>query len=996
MSGTIPAELGSLAELEWLFLSDNQLSGTIPAELGSLANLRWLELSGNQLTGCIPHGLRIVKGLDGLSLEFCPDPGTPTTTPPPLGDCATGGAVTDAAANPGLVADCTALLAARDTLAGTAALNWSADLAIDLWEGVRTTGTPPRVTSLNFYDQDQRLTGKIPEQLGSLTYLKNLRFLSFNLLSGPIPAALGSLIYLKSLDLGDNRLSGTIPAEMARLTYLKSLTLYDNYLSGPIPAELGSLVNLKSLVLFGNRLTGCIPAELEDVAVTDGPLPFCTSGSGDPLPDSPTGLTTVVSDTAPRVELSWTAPNFTGGAPITGYLVQSSTDGNEPWMEVITTTGNATSYTDDGTDANGPKFAYGEWPHYRVAAVNRAGTGPFSDSVPAGGDPLIAQPEPTDRAALVALYNATDGANWTNGTNWLSDRPLGEWNGVTTDVNGRVTELHLTSNQLSGSTPSQLGNLSNLQGLYLSSNQLTGVLPSGFTQLTSLERFAFGDNAGLCAPTDAAFQNWLTAIPNEYLPAGVTPLGPNCASTSTSEAPTISALTSGADFLTVTWAAPSGTGGTVITSYDLRYIESSAVDKADANWTVVEDAWTTGSLIYTIEGLTGGAQYDVQIRAVTSVGAGPWSATSSGATQATPGAPAIGLLTPGDSALTVEWSAPATDGGSDVTGYDLRYIRSAAPDRADANWTVRSGIWNSGGLRYDLEGLTNGVAYEVQVRAVNVSGTGPWSETLTGTPATWWAIRSLSPESVEAGGEVEVMITAAGYGALGGQVVETLPDGFSYAGSDLNEEAVAAADQKVTFTLFGTGPTAFTYTVTASSEEGTYSFSGVLRNEDSEEQPIGGASTIVVTTDTAPEFPAAETGERSVLESAPESAIVGDPVAATDAGSEPLTYMLGGEDAALFAIDASTGQIRVGAGTTLDPDIRDTYTVVVTATDASGVSADITVSIMVVGLLTQYDSDEDGAIGKHEAIAAVRDYFGGNLTKEQTIAVIRLYFASGS
>ena len=92
----------------------------------------------------------------------------------------------------------------------------------------------------------------------------------------------------------------------------------------------------------------------------------------------------------------------------------------------------------------------------------------------------------------------------------------------------------------------------------------------------------------------------------------------------------------------------------------------------------------------------------------------------------------------------------------------------------------------------------------------------------------------------------------------------------------------------------------------------------------------------------------------------------------------------------------STGQIRVGEGTTLDPDIGDTYTVVVTATGASGVSADITVSIMVVGLLTQYDSDENGAIGKDEAIAAVRDYFGGNLTKDQAIEVIVLYFASGS
>ena len=255
----------------------------IPEELGSLPNLHSLFLSDNQLTGCIPHGLRIVKGLDGLSLDFCPDPGTPTTTPLPLGDCATGGAVTDAAANPGLVADCTALLAGRDTLAGTATLNWSADLAIYRWDGVRTTGTPQRVTSLSFYGQ--RLTGEIPAELGSLTYLKNLRLDYGHLLSEPIPAELGSLTYLKELGLADNRLSGTIPAELGSLTYLQWLDLSENYLSGTIPAEMGSLVNLKSLSLSGNRLTGCIPAELEAVAVTDGSLPFCTSGSGDPLID---------------------------------------------------------------------------------------------------------------------------------------------------------------------------------------------------------------------------------------------------------------------------------------------------------------------------------------------------------------------------------------------------------------------------------------------------------------------------------------------------------------------------------------------------------------------------------------------------------------------------------------------------------------------------------------------------------------------------------------
>jgi hypothetical protein len=70
--------------------------------------------------------------------------------------------------------------------------------------------------------------------------------------------------------------------------------------------------------------------------------------------------------------------------------------------------------------------------------------------------------ESSDRARLVALYNATDGSNWANNTNWLSDRPLGEWHGITTDANGRVTELNLPDNRLSGSIPPHLGGLSHL------------------------------------------------------------------------------------------------------------------------------------------------------------------------------------------------------------------------------------------------------------------------------------------------------------------------------------------------------------------------------------------------------------------------------------------------------------------------------------------------------------------------------------------------------
>ena len=92
----------------------------------------------------------------------------------------------------------------------------------------------------------------------------------------------------------------------------------------------------------------------------------------------------------------------------------------------------------------------------------------------------------TDRDALVALYNATSGDSWANNDNWLSDKPLGEWHGVTTDSDGRVRRLNLSGNQLSGEVPSELGSLSNLEWLWLQRNQLSEV-PSELGSLSNLE-----------------------------------------------------------------------------------------------------------------------------------------------------------------------------------------------------------------------------------------------------------------------------------------------------------------------------------------------------------------------------------------------------------------------------------------------------------------------------------------------------------------------------
>ena len=91
-----------------------------------------------------------------------------------------------------------------------------------------------------------------------------------------------------------------------------------------------------------------------------------------------------------------------------------------------------------------------------------------------------------DRAALVALYEATDGPNWVNNDNWLTDAPLGDWYGVDTDTSGRVVRLYLYSNSLTGPIPTELGELASLTRLYLSYNDLTGPIPESFLESRSV------------------------------------------------------------------------------------------------------------------------------------------------------------------------------------------------------------------------------------------------------------------------------------------------------------------------------------------------------------------------------------------------------------------------------------------------------------------------------------------------------------------------------
>ena len=98
-----------------------------------------------------------------------------------------------------------------------------------------------------------------------------------------------------------------------------------------------------------------------------------------------------------------------------------------------------------------------------------------------------------DREALVALYNATNGENWFESDNWLSDAPIGEWYGVTTNDDRRVIALVLSTNNLSGEIPAELGSLSNLKELDLSTNNLSGCVPSSLEDQLIFDASYLGD-----------------------------------------------------------------------------------------------------------------------------------------------------------------------------------------------------------------------------------------------------------------------------------------------------------------------------------------------------------------------------------------------------------------------------------------------------------------------------------------------------------------------
>ena len=372
--------------------------------------------------------------------------------------------------------------------------NWLSNASLGSWHGV-STDRNGRVVELDLSENE--LNGTIPSELGSLAYLEDLD-LSKNQLSGTIPIELGNLTNLKVLSLYTNRLSGGIPSELGHLSNLELLALFENSLRGMIPLELAELDNLRWLMLSDNQLSGSIPSELSKLTNLEW-LYLSENRLSGTIPPELGNFTNLVRLFLWGNQLSGTIPAELGNLTDLTMLVLSSNRlsgvippelGNLINLEGLSLWGNELSgaVPADLENLSGLTQLY--------LADNRLGgclPEIWSDVEDSDLDDVGLQ-FCSDRDVLVTLYEATDGDNWLENRNWLSNRPIGDWYGVIADDSGRVIELNLSENELSGSIPPELGNLSKLEWLILSQNGLNGTIPSELSYLSKLSLLSVFSN----------------------------------------------------------------------------------------------------------------------------------------------------------------------------------------------------------------------------------------------------------------------------------------------------------------------------------------------------------------------------------------------------------------------------------------------------------------------------------------------------------------------
>lgn len=369
--------------------------------------------------------------------------------------------------------DSTALVALYNSAGGASWIDkWDLNTPVNTWFGVKVESK--RVVELDLHLN--KLVGKVPTQIELLTELKVLA-LQGNDFTGDIEPKIGQLVKLTSLDLRGCKLTGAVPSSFENLVKLESLGLNHNSLTSFPSGVVAKLVALKYATLESNEL-GNLPdfsalPNISGLKVDNNRLHFddiirnfrlLSKSEQHYIPQKTvrTGKTYSIAGRSKIVlRVNVRGANNKYRWYFGGEVVAGATADSLVLTNLASATGNYYCEITNPAVSNNLKLR-------------------SEDDVLIGGIALNAG----DSSALIRLYSSTRGMNWI--TPWNLSSAAHTWHGVVVK-NGRVVGLRLKSNNLNGTIPSEIGNLTELNYISLANNKLAGAIPTTIGNLTKLK-----------------------------------------------------------------------------------------------------------------------------------------------------------------------------------------------------------------------------------------------------------------------------------------------------------------------------------------------------------------------------------------------------------------------------------------------------------------------------------------------------------------------------
>jgi hypothetical protein len=625
-------------------------------------------------------------------------------------------------------------------------------------------------------------------------------------------------------------------------------------------------------------------------------------------PGVPTGVAATPGDS--QASIAFTPPAFDGGATLS--FTAQCTDG----VATMQASGAGSPIVVGGL-ANGTTY------QCSVFASNSAGNGPASEGVPvtpvaAPGAPIgLVATAGDSQASLAFLPPASDGgspitdydAACTDGVATITGSGAASPIVVTGLVNGTNYSCTVTATNAIGTGPAS--NVAQVipQGLPGAPTGVIAAPMDGAAQVSFTAPASDGGSA-ITTYTVRCFDGNTTTLvaTGSASPLTVTPMingtsysctvaatngvgeGPlsvavNVVPVTVPGAPTDLAATHGDSQATLTFVAPAVTGGSAIIDYTAACSDGNAVFNATAATSPI-----------TVTGLTNGTTYSCTVSARNDEGSSPPSSAVSVTPATVPGAPTAVTAAAGDAQAIVNFSAPASDGGSNITAFT-----------ASCTDGVNTLIATGPASPLTIAPLVNGIEYTCTVTATNAEGTGAAS-----SPAT------VTPASVP-GAPTDLAATAGN-----GSATLTFVAPASTGGSAIIDYSATCSDGVASFSATAANSP---ITVSGLSNGTTYSCSVTARNAEGSGPASAPASVVPVTVPGAPTAGGAASGNAQ--------AVVSFAAPATNGGSAITSYTARCTDGTTTFLATGTASPLTVTGLTNGT----TYSCTVTATNAQGEGA---------------------------------------------------------